>query len=96
MASNLALLKPGPFQFKGKRDNKQLLRSFQQYRDKMEIFLTALQVTSQHTGAVAGRAEVGHKVCPRCKQERAIVMLIGGDEMERLFLKVGEVEDGNT
>ena len=94
MANNLAMLKPGPFQPKGKRDNHQLLRSFQQYRGKMEIFLTALQL--QHTGAVAGRAEVGHKVCPRCKQERAIVMLTGGEEMVRLFHEVGGVEDRDT
>ena len=94
MSNNLALLKPGPFQHKGKRDNKQMLRSFQQYRDKVEIFLLALQL--QHTGAKAGRLEVGHKFCPTCKQERAIIRLIGGDEMYRLFHKVGEVEDADT
>ena len=94
MANNLAMLKPGPFQPKGKRDNHQLLRSFQQYRGKMEIFLTALQL--QHTGAVAGRAEAGHKGCPTCKQERAIITLIGGDKLVRLFHEVGGVEDGDT
>ena len=97
MATNLAtLLKPDIFRCKKKGDNEQLLQDFQQYRAKMETFFMAAQAVAEHTGDVPGREAEGHRICSSCKQEKALVVILGGDEMDKLFKHVGGVEEQDT
>ena len=97
MATNLAtLLKPDIFRCKKKGDNEQLLQDFQQYRAKMETFFMAAQAVAEHTGDVPGREAEGHRICSSCKQEMALVVILGGDEMDKLFKHVGGVEEQDT
>ena len=56
----------------------------------------AAQVVAEHTGDKPGREEDGHLVCPSCKQEKAIVVMLGVDEMDKLFKHVGVVGMGDT
>ena len=97
MAMGLAnLLKPEPFRCKKKGDSEQLLQDFKTYRSKMELFFTAAQAVGAHTGEPAGREAEGHTVCPSCRQEKAMVVMLGGEEMNKLFEHVGKVIDEDT
>ena len=97
MAMGLAnLLRPEPFKCKRKGDSEQLLQDFKQYRSKMELFFTAAQAVEAHTGDPAGRSAVGHTVCTSCRQEKAMVVMLGGEEMNKLFEHVGGVIDGDS
>ena len=83
MAMGLAnLLRPEPFKCKKKGDSEQLLQDFKSYRNKMELFFTAAQAVVAHTGEPAGREERTHTVCPSCRQEKAMIVMLrgGGDE----------------
>ena len=97
MAMGLAnLLRPEPFKCKKKGDSEQLLQDFKSYRNKMELFFTAAQAVVAHTGEPAGREERTHTVCPSCRQEKAMIVMLGGEEMNRLFEHVGKVIDTDT
>ena len=75
------LRRPDPFQCRKKGDSEQLLQDFQQYRAKMELFLTAVNTVDTHTGDPGERGNADHKVCNSCKQKKAIIVLLGGEEM---------------
>ena len=49
-----------------------------------------------HTGAQPDSAHEDHEVCESCKQEKAIMLMLGGDEMEKLFDHVGKVQEEDT
>ena len=95
MAMGLAnLLRPEPFKCKKKGDSEQLLQDFKQYRDKMELFFTAAKAVEAHTGDPTGREDAAHIVCSSCTQEKAMVVMLGGDDMKKLFEHVGAVAAG--
>ena len=71
------LRRPDPFQCRKKGDSEQLLRDFRQYRAVMELFLTAANTVDTHTGEPGERGDAEHKVCDTCKQEKAIIVLLG-------------------
>ena len=97
MAMGLAnLLRPEPFKCKRKGDSEQLMQDFIEYRDKMEMFYTAAQVVGEHTGAQAGRSHEAHAACNSCKQEKAMVVMLGGEEMKKLFEHVGGVNAADS
>ena len=97
MAMGLAnLLRPEPFKCKRKGDSEQLMQDFVQYRGKMELFFTAAQVVGEHTGAQAGRSDAAHTACNSCKQEKAMVVMLGGEEMNKLFEHVGGVAEDDS
>ena len=97
MAMGLAnLLRPEPFKCKKKGDSEQLLQDFKEYRNKMELFFKAAKAVEAHTGDPAGRSAQGHRACPSCEQEKAIVIMVGGEEMNKLFQHVGKVLDEDT
>ena len=55
MAMELATqLQPEPFKCNRKGDSEQLMQDFIQYRDRMEMFFTAVHVVGAHTGDPAG------------------------------------------
>ena len=70
-----------------------LLQDFKEYRSKMELFFTAAKAVEAHTGDPAGRSAQGHAVCTSCRQEKAMVVMLGGEEMNKLFQYVGKVLD---
>ena len=90
------LRRPDPFQCRKKGDSEQLLQDFKQYRAKMELFLTAVNTVDTHTGDPGERGDTEHKVCNSCKQEKAIIVLLGGEEMSELFEHVGVVTDRDS
>ena len=90
------LWRPEPFLCKRKGDSEQLLQDFKQYRAELELFLTAAETVDKHMGDPAGRGEAGHTVCTTCKQEKAIIVLLGGEEMSELFERVGYVTDEDS
>jgi len=47
----------------------------------------------RHMGDPAWRGEAGHTSCTSYKQEKVIVVLLGGEEMSELFQHVGKVTD---
>ena len=57
----------------------------------MELFFTAAQVVGAHTGDPVGRHEEAHTACNSCKQEKAMMVMLGGEEMIEIFEYVGEV-----
>jgi hypothetical protein len=44
----------------------------------MELFFIAAQAVETHKGDLAGRSAVGHTMCTSCKQEKAMVVMLGG------------------
>lgn len=70
-----------------------MLQDFKEYRSKMELFFTAAKAVEAHTGDPAGRSAQGHAVCTSCRQEKAMVVMLGGEEMNKLFQYVGKVLD---
>ena len=97
MAMGLAnLLRLEPFKCKKKGDSEQLLQDFKAYRRKMELFFTAAQAMGVHTGDPAGREEAEHTVCASCRQEKAMIVMLGGEEMHKLFEHVGKVTETDT
>ena len=97
MAMGLAnLLRPEPFKCKKKGDSEQLLQDFKQYRAKMELFFTAAQAVEAHTGDPADRSAAEHTVCTSCRQEKAMTVMLGGEEMNKLFEHVGDVTDEDS
>ena len=97
MATGVANLKrPDPFLCKRKGDSEQLLQDFKQYRAELELFLTAAETVDRHMGEPAERGNAGHTVCTRCQQEKAIIVILGGEEMNELFEHVGVVTDEDS
>ena len=75
------LLRLEPFKCKWKEDSEQLMQDFTQYKEKMELFFTAAQVVGAHMG----RYEEAHTACNSCKQEKTMVVILGGEEMKKIF-----------
>ena len=92
--SNLLGLEP--FKCKGKVDSEQLMQDFTQYKEKMELFFTAAQVVGAYTGDPVGRHEEAHTACNSCKQEKAMMVMLGGEEMKKLFKHVGGVVEDDS
>ena len=57
------------------------------------MFLTVVQTVDAIVGKPEGRNVAGHKKCDTCWREKAIMVLIGGEEMSVLFKQVEEVTD---
>ena len=75
-------LKPEPFKCKRKGYSKQLLQDFTQYKEKMEIFFTVAHVVGVYSVDLEGRHDVAHTVCNSCKQKKAIMVMLEGEEMK--------------
>ena len=71
------LLKPAQFKVKNKEDPEQLLQDFVEYVELMEQFFTATNATAAH--------KADHVQCGACKQAKAMLVLIGGKEVDSLF-----------
>ena len=82
------LLKPAQFKVKNKGDPEQLLQDFVKYVELMEQFFTATNATSAH--------KADHVQCGACKQAKAMLVLIGGKEVDKLLKHVGLVTDTDT
>ena len=82
-------MRPAPFMAKKKGDQEQLLQDFSIYRRK----IAASKVVIAYTWAQPDSAHEDHEVCESCKQERAIMVMLGGDEMEKLLDHVGIVQE---
>ena len=82
------LLKPAQFKSVRDGDPETLLQDFEDYVEEMQKFFTT-------TGA-AGEHAVDHVDCGACKKEKAMMTLIGGKEMDRLFKHTGLVAVGDT
>ena len=97
MAGSLAVaMRPAPFKPKKKGDQEQLLQDFSTYRKKIARYLIASKVVIAHMGDQPDSAHEDHEVCESCKQEKAIMLMLGGDEMEKLFDHVGKVQEEDT
>ena len=97
MADSLAVaMRPAPFKCKKKGDQEQMLQDFSMYRRKIARYLVASKVVIAHTGVQTDSTQVDHVVCDSCKQEKAIMLMLGGDEMEKLFHHVGKVVEADT
>ena len=97
MADSLAVaMKPAPFKTKKKGDQEQLLQDFAIYRRKIARYLVASKVVIAHTGDQPDSNQANHVVCDSCRQEKAIMLMLGGDEMEKLFDHVGKVAEDDT
>ena len=97
MADSLAVaMRPAPFKCKKKGDQEQMLQDFSMYRRKIARYLVASKVVIAHTGVQTDSTQVDHVVCDSCKQEKAIMLMLGGDEMEKLFDHVGKVVEADT
>ena len=97
MAETLAMaMRPAPFKCKKKGDQEQMLQDFNIYRKKISRYLVASKVVIAHTGVQPDSLHAAHVVCDSCKQEKAIMLMLGGDEMEKLFDHVGKVLEDDT
>ena len=90
------LMRPEGFKCKKKGDNEQMLQDFQQYRRRMELFFTASRVVAAHTGEHTDRLTDQHVACASCKQEKAMIVMFGGEEIAKLFEHTGEVQEGDS
>ena len=62
----------------------------------MELSFTAAKAVEVHSGNPAGRSAQGHAVCTSCMQEKAMVVMLGGEEMHKQFQHVGKVLGEDT
>ena len=60
----------------------------------MEMLFNVALTVDDHAGQPEGRKAVGHKNCDTCRREKAIMVLMGGEEMSNLFKQVGVMVDG--
>ena len=70
-----------PFKCEWKEDSEQLIQDFTQYNEKMELFFTVVQVAGAHTGEPPVRHDKAKTECNSCKQEKAMMVMLGGEEM---------------
>ena len=82
------LLKPAPFKVSKKGDPEQTLQDFLDY---IELFAQFLTVTSADTGHTQDHAQ-----CATCVKCKAMLVLIGGKEIDSLFKHVGKVVQGDS
>jgi hypothetical protein len=94
MAESMALLKPAPLKVKKDGDPEHLLRKFNDYMKKFDLFLLTTEVGGVHTAGHA--AEAGGGQCKGCVKSKAMLQLVGGEEMMTLFEHTGMVEDGDS
>ena len=88
MSDLAALLKPPAFSPSKQGDPEQLLQDWTKYLKSFRDFLEATGAGGQHTA--------GHVTCDACKKSKAMLRLIGQDEMQSLLLHTGNVLDGDT
>ena len=82
------LLKPAPFKVAKKGDPEQTLQDFLDYIELFEQFLTATNANAGHTAQ--------HAQCSTCVKCKAMLVLIGGKEIDSLFKHVGKVLQGDS
>ena len=75
------LLKPAPFKVSKKGDPEQTLQDFLEYVELFGQFLTATDADADHTDV--------HANCSTCVKCKAMLVLIGGKEIDSLFKHVG-------
>ena len=73
----MTLLKPPPLKCKKAGDQEQLLQDFILYRKTLSEFFQATDAAGAH--------EANHVNCGACTKAKAIVKLVGGVEMVKLF-----------
>ena len=97
MAESLAVaMRPDSFKCKKKGDQEQMLQDFNAYKKKIGRYLLAAKVVAAHTGAQPDSTHNDHEACASCQQEKAIMLMLGGDDMDKLFEHVGKVEETDT
>ena len=82
------LLKPAPFRVGKKGDPEQTLQDFVDYIELFGQFLTATNANTGHTDQ--------HAQCSTCVKCKAMLVLIGGKEIDSLFKHVGKVLQGDS
>ena len=82
------LLKPAPFKSVKVGDSETLLQDFEDYVEVMKNFFSTTGAAGEHTDV--------HEACGACTKEKAMMNLIGGKEIDRLFKHTGLVLVGDT
>ena len=75
----VALLKPPPFTGTKMVDLEQLLQEFQEYMETYNKLMLGTGLAEDHT------VPVDHAACARCKDAKATLELVGGQEMHMLL-----------
>ena len=88
MDSLAVLLKPAPFKVKKKGDPEQLFQDFVEYMELFEQFITATNADGQHAD--------DHVNSSACTKQKAMLILMGGKEVDTLFKHVGMVVKEDT
>ena len=88
MDSLAVLLKPTPFKVKKKGDPEQLFQDFVEYMELFEQFITATNADGDHAD--------DHVNCSACIKQKAMLILIGGKEVDNVFKHVGMVVKEDT
>ena len=83
-----ALLKPPPFVPTKQGDPEQLLQDWLRYVDQFKDFLNATKADGDHSRA--------HADCDGCSKAKAMLRLIGGEEVKTLLKHTGQVEDEDS
>ena len=78
------LLKPAPFKSVKNGDPEALLQDFEEYVEVMHDFFTT-------TGAAGDHVDPHNASCGACLKEKAMMTLIGGQDMDMLFTHTGLV-----
>ena len=94
MAEVIALLKPAPLKIKKDGDPEHLVKKFNEYMERFELFLLTTEVGGVHTAGHV--AEAGGGQCKGCAKSKAMLQLVGGEEMMTLFKHTGTVEDADS
>ena len=84
----VGLLKPSPFKISKVGDPEQTLLDWQKYIKKFKRFLEVTNVDGTHTE--------NHLNCQNCKMAKNILLMVGQDDLEMLWMHVGKVNDEDS
>ena len=88
MDSLAVLLKPASFKVKKKGDPEQLFQDFVEYMELFQQFIPATNADGEHADDLVN--------CSACTKQKAMLILMGGKEVETLFKHVGMVAKEDT
>ena len=88
MDSLAVLLKPASFKVKKKGDPEQLFQDFVEYMELFKQFIAATNADGEHADDLVN--------CSACTKQKAMLILIGGKEVDTLFKHVGMVVREDT
>ena len=88
MDSLAVLLKPASFKVKKKGDPEQLFQDFVEYMELFQQFIPATNADGEHADDLVN--------CSACTKQKAMLILMGGKEVDTLFKHVGMVVKEDT